>query len=374
MLKRILLAGFCAGMIFLAGCHGTDSTNTTEEKKDTAYAIIGKVTGQDIGIIDIDHRQSGKIDSAFLDHGFFKFSGKADIPELCTIDFDGHSKTFFLENGKISMLIKKDSLRYALISGTKTQDEYNYFTNQFSKSVTDQLAKVDTAYDAANQKKNQRATDSLYKRYEALDLELKQLVVDFTKSHTASVVSAFEIYSNFSYNPRLGQIDSFYHLLDSPARISYFGKQILISIEKVKLTAIGRPAPEFTCNDTNGNPVTLSSFRGTYTLIDFWASWCGPCRLENPNIVKAYNQFKKKGFNIFGVSLDETKQEWLKAIKKDRLNWTQVADLKGWKSGPALLYGVKGIPMNYLLDKKGIIVARGLRGGELESKLTEMLH
>jgi peroxiredoxin len=165
-----------------------------------------------------------------------------------------------------------------------------------------------------------------------------------------------------------------YQQLDTVARATYFGKQLAIIIDKAKLTAIGKTAPDFSLNDINNKPVNLSSFKGRYVLLDFWASWCGPCRRENPNIVKAYRQFHTKGFDIFGVSLDDNRADWLQAIKKDGLNWTQVSDLKGWKSGAASLYGIKGIPMNYLIDKNGIILAKGLRGKELENKLLEILH
>ena len=373
-MKRILFASVFTGLFFLVACQGHETSTANQEKTDTAFAIIGKVTGQDTGNIYLHHRESGKIDSFSLDHGFFKFNGKADIPELCTIELDDHTKQFFLENGKISMLIKKDSLRYAQITGTKSQDEFNYFKDQFSKTVTDRLDETDKAYDAAQEKKNQKVMDSLDTRYNALDLELKQLVMDFTKSHPASVVSAYEIYANFSYNPQLGQIDSLYQQLDTAARKTYFGKQLAVIIEKAKQTAVGKNAPDFSANDINGKPLSLSSLKGNYVLLDFWASWCGPCRQENPNIVKAYHAFHNKGFNIFGVSLDDSRADWLQAIKKDGLNWTQVSDLKGWKSDAAALYGIKGIPMNFLIDKNGVIIAKGLRGKDLENKLLEILH
>ncbi len=373
-MKNILPGISIVSLFFIVACHGNDSSNSRTEKKDSSYAIIGKVTGLDSGMVYINHRQSKMTDSAALDHGYFTFKGKADTAEMCTITLGNQSKRFFLENGKISMLIKKDSLRYALISGTKTQDEYNYFQDQLSKTVTDQMSIVDKAYDSANSRKNKKAMDSLDKFYNGLDLEQKQLVMDFTKANPGSLVAPFEIYINFSYNPRLGQLDSLYQQLDTTVRLSYYGRLLQELIEKTKLTAIGNPAPDFTSNDANDKPVTLSTFKGKYILLDFWASWCGPCRLENPNVVKAYHKYHDKGFEIFGVSLDDTKSDWIQAIKKDGLDWTQVSDLKGWNAPVVSLYGVNGIPMNYLLDKNGIIVAKGLRGEELDSKLAELLH
>ncbi len=373
-MKNILSGILIISMFFLVACHGNDSVKLQTEKKDSTYAILGKVTGLDTGMIYINHRQTKLSDSAALDHGYFTFKGKADTAEMCTITLGEQSKRFFLENGKIAMLIKKDSLPYALISGTRTQDEYNYFQDQLSKTVTDQMSIVDKAYDLANKRKNQKAMDSLDKIYNGLDLEQKQLVMDFTKANPRSIVAAFEIYSNFSYNPRLGQLDSLYQQLDTTVRISFYGRLLQDLIDKTKLTAIGNPAPDFTSNDVNDKPVTLSSFKGKYILVDFWASWCGPCRLENPNIVKAYHKYHDKGFGIFGVSLDDTKSDWIQAIKKDGLDWTQVSDLKGWKAAAVSLYGVNGIPMNYLLDKNGIIVAKGLRGEELDIKLAGLLH
>lgn len=138
-------------------------------------------------------------------------------------------------------------------------------------------------------------------------------------------------------------------------------------------TEIGDPAPELSLENMEGKNVTLSSFKGKYVLVDFWASWCGPCRGENPNVVAAYNKFKNKNFTILGVSLDNNKDAWQKAVTKDGLPWTHVSDLKGWQSGAAATYSVHSIPANFLLDPTGKIIAKNLRGSELESKLAEFL-
>jgi peroxiredoxin len=136
--------------------------------------------------------------------------------------------------------------------------------------------------------------------------------------------------------------------------------------------AVGRPAPDFTQNDTAGRPVSLSSFRGKYVLVDFWASWCGPCRQENPTVVAAYQKFHGKGFEIIGISLDQDEKSWKKAIRTDKLTWTHVSDLKNWNNAVAKAYGVQGVPQNFLIDPQGKIVARGLRGEDLDKKLSEI--
>jgi peroxiredoxin len=370
-MKRNLFGILSICLFSLVACHGNDSSKTKTETTDSSYAIIGKVTGLDTGIVILNHRQIEKSDTAMLDHGYFTFKGKADTAEMCTITLVNQAKRFFLENGKISILIKKDSLPFALISGTKVQDEYNYFHNQVSKAVTDRISQVDKAYDSANNKKNQRAMDSLDKMYNALDLEQKQLVMDFTKSHPASVVAAYEIYANFSYNARAGQLDSLYQGLDTTVRATYFGRLIQNTVEKAKLTAIGNPAPDFTNNDANGKPVSLSSFKGKLVLLDFWASWCGPCRAENPNLVNTFNKYHDKGFQILSVSLDRpgAKEKWLKAIHDDGLQWNHVSDLQFWDNAVAKQYGIEAIPQNLLLDPTGKIIAKNLEGEELGKKL-----
>ncbi|HVY74419.1 MAG TPA: TlpA disulfide reductase family protein [Puia sp.] len=137
---------------------------------------------------------------------------------------------------------------------------------------------------------------------------------------------------------------------------------------------VGKTVPELTLPDVNGNPVSISSFKGKYLLIDFWASWCGPCRMENPNVVAAYKKFKGKNFAILGVSLDKDKESWKKAIADDHLTWTHISDLKYWSSEAVQIFGFEGIPFNVLVDPSGKVIAQELRGGELESKLAQVLN
>ena len=151
-------------------------------------------------------------------------------------------------------------------------------------------------------------------------------------------------------------------------------KNFIAMVDAMKTIAVGQPAPEIALPDTTGQVVKLSSMRGKYVLVDFWAKWCGPCRQENPNVVKAYNKYKDKGFTVFGVSLDRTKNDWLMAIKQDGLTWTHVSDLKYWQSAAAKTYNITGIPFSVLLDPNGVIIAKNLRGQALDKKLEEVLR
>jgi thiol-disulfide isomerase/thioredoxin len=367
---------FLAGCLLLTCCllHAG-----SVHPSDSAYTLKGKIEGLSDGWIWLYHRQTdNKIDSALVKNGSFVIKGYCSAPEYCLLGIPGVNNRkewrlgFFLQSGELSLTAKKDSLSTAAITGSAIQDEFIQF-NFGQKDIDAADEKLSAAYKAARMKDDQRQMDSVEKVSVTLEKQRSEYVKGYAASHPDSYVTAFSIYSSFSYNPVAAELGALYKGLSPGIQDSYFGKKIKESYDAAELTDTGKLAPAFIQNDATGKQVSLASFKGQYVLLDFWASWCGPCRAENPNVVKAYNTYHPKGFAILGVSLDDNKDKWLAAVKKDQLAWTQVSDLKGWQNSVAGLYGVKGIPMNFLLDKNGRIIAKGLRGEDLEKTLGELL-
>jgi peroxiredoxin len=346
---------------------------------DSTYTLTGNIEGMDAGWVWLLHSQAdGRLDSVRVNKGAFVFSGRVSEPEHCRLGIVGKegrkdfALEFFLQGGPLQLTAKKDALENGVVTGGSVEDEYREF--EAKENAVFDWSKWSAMEQAAQAKKDKAQADSLSTLANTMSAKQKQLAKDYAKAHPSSYVAVFELLNYFTYNPDADELQDLYQGLDTAIRASHSGIALKKTLDAALLTGIGRPAPDFTQTDEHGKAVALSSFKGKYVLVDFWASWCGPCRAENPNVLSAYRQYKAKGFTILGVSLDDQKDKWIGAIRKDALPWTQVSDLKGWKNSVALLYGVEGIPMNFLLDKDGKIVAKGLRGSDLDKKLEELVH
>ncbi len=303
--------------------------------------------------------------------GAFELKGTVDDPNIYLLTYSGNRQrlAIFMDNSVISVKGSADSLDKAKVTGSPTHDQFTKFNNEFNP-LFDKLSKI---VKHINEGKPDPG-GSMRRDYDKTILTIQQKTDQFVSAYPSSPVTPFVILVMTQLNTEIGVTERRYNTLVPEARQGYYGKMLDNNITEGKIGAVGTDAIDFTQNDTTGKPVALSSFRGKYVLIDFWASWCKPCRMENPNIVSAYKQFRDKNFTILGVSLDRSKEPWVKAIQDDGLLWTQVSDLKFWNNDAAVKYKIGSIPQNFLLDPNGKIIAKNLRGEELVRTLKTLLN
>lgn len=276
----------------------------------------------------------------------------------------------YLEGGNISFSTP-DSMFRAKVGGTPLNDD--------QQELTDLLVpfdKQEKALDVASKKEmNAKGKAKIKQQYQKLFLSKAIAQEGFIKRHSNSLVSLNLLRSAFNPQQNPEKSAELYDALNADIKASSMGQAYLLSIGKAKALTIGNSPPDFIMKNTRDEEISLSSFKGKYVLVDFWASWCAPCRVENPNLVKAYEKYKDRGFEILGVSLDggeNAKEKWMDAIKKDGLAWEQVSDLRGWGSAVVQLYQISAVPTNYLLDPNGKIIGKDLRGEDLEAKLATL--
>lgn len=326
-------------------------------------------------------------DSALVQDGRFVFKGKLDYPVYSGLFLHKNPYVSKLERGEnidyfrfylepaTVELFAPDSLKNVQVKGSPVHVLHQELRSML-KVNDDQLAALNKAFFALPeaQQKDQAVRDSFTTREQELFNESFKIHLAFAQKHPDSYLSLISVSHTASQPAVNAEAKKVYTLLSPALKQTPLGKGILTQLAAPELTQIGKPAPDFEQAAPDGKMIRLSDFRSKYVLIDFWASWCGPCREENPNLVAAYQHYKDKGFDVLGVSLDAGGQRaaWLQAIEKDQLHWAQVSDLKGWDNAAAKLYGVRGIPANFLVDPAGKIIARDLRGKALQEKLAEL--
>jgi len=275
----------------------------------------------------------------------------------------------FLTPAKLAASGDVKSLKNVAITGSEVQQDFKLYNSKF-EVLKERLSSLVTTI---NKTPEGPKRDSLIKIFEKNKLKVLEQVDEFVKAKPSSPVTPFIVYVTSPVNNDMAALEKRYNALSPAAKETFYGKEIMRVISSAKIGLEGTQALEFTQNDTANNPVSLSSFKGKYVLVDFWASWCGPCRHENPAVVAAYNAFKDKNFTILSVSLDQNKDKWKQAIQADNLTWTHVSDLKYWQNEVAQLYHINSIPANMLIDPNGKIIARNLRGEALKEVLGKLL-
>ncbi len=351
-MKRIII--FLLALPVLGLCQ---TKKKSDKQVETGFVITGNVTGFADGtsVSFLNEQTNAPEKQANIEKGKFVIKGQMKEPGFKGLIFGDQPPVIpiFLDNSNIKISGDKNAIDKLSITGSPSHTLFSEYTNALKPYEKIFLPDAVVDADAMN--------------------SVEKISEEFVKKHPASYVSPLAIIRMLQVTQNGVEAEKLYSLMtpavDSSGLAQYANQQI----QESKINPIGSVIKEFSQKDTAGNLVKVSSFRGKYVLLDFWASWCRPCRMENPNVVAAYNKFHDKNFTILSVSLDQAKPSWLDAIKMDGLTWSHVSDLQGWNNEVAALFQIRSIPQNLLIDPDGKIIAKNLRGPVLENKLNEVL-
>ncbi len=342
------------------------------EKMHTSnsFKIIGNVKNIPDSAVVILKNNNIVLDSALIIKGEFELKGSLKEPgsAILKVPSTGDYKAFWIENSEITFSAEKNKFKSAKITGSKTQVEWDMLLVKEALIIN----KLDSLENLLKSEKLNSRRTLIKTELNQLQHSLKQEHISYIQNNPASYVSA-AILNDYKIPWGKENVQPLYYALSAKIKYSSYGQSIKSYLELNVNPKVGDKFADFESTDTDGKIVKLSDIKAKAVLLDFWASWCFPCLAENKNLVKIYADYKKYGFEIFGVSGDTEKEAWLETIKQDKLIWTNVFDGKGMDSKPFLIYGINGIPDNFLINSEGIIVARNLRGDDLRKKLDELL-
>ncbi len=361
-MKKMLLVLGLLPMLSMAQMSNKKDNNkkvkvAAENTIADAFTVSGTITGfPDNTTIELMNPNTGAPEaSSKIVNGKFTLTGKMTAPDFRVLVVNSQPPYFniFLDNSAVKISASKENFEGAEISGSRSHDDFVAF-NKIAQPYEQLFADPGSMTEANISKAG--------KEMEA-----------FISQHPDSYITPLAIYRYHQITSDGDKLESMYNQLPAPIQQASIGAYLATLIKENKKFPIGKPMPDFSQADADGKMVSLSSLRGKYVLVDFWASWCGPCRQENPNIVATYNKYKDKNFTVLGVSLDKSKEPWLQAINADGLTWMHVSDLKGWNNEVAQRFEIFSIPQSILLDPAGNIVGKNLRGPALEAKLATLI-